>query len=240
MSSAFPPRAVHRVAGLLLLLPLLLWIATGLLFHVKPGWDEAYEALATPPPGPLPWERVVFSPAALKARGLLDAGPVVLAPHPTGLVAYFGRRGGLPAAADGTSGDPVPQADEETARTYAVAAIDASRHARSYGTIVSAERTSHRSPLTGAEDPAFLFRTSGGKRVVVDRVTGEVTQDGTLNERIDLLYRVHYLKWTPWQPVNAALVLAASFLVLLLATTGLRLALAPPSRRPGAARESAP
>ncbi|MFN7988146.1 MAG: PepSY domain-containing protein [Thermoanaerobaculia bacterium] len=230
MSSAFPARAVHRLSGLLLLLPIVLWIGTGLLFHLKPGWDEAYEALAVPPPGPLPWERVVFSPAALKARGLLDAGPVVLAPHPAGLVAYFGRRGGQPAAADGTSGEPLPPASEEAARAYAGAAIASSRHARSYGQVVSAEPASHRSPLTGAEDPAFLFRTSGGKRVVVDRVTGEVTQDGALNGRIDLLYRAHYLQWTPWKPVNAALVLAACLLALLLAATGLRLAARPPAR----------
>ena len=228
MSAAFPSRAAHRLAGLLALLPLALWIGTGLLFHLKPGWDEAYEPLAAPPPGPLPWERVVFSPAALKARGLLDAGPVVLAAHPAGLVAYFGRRDGRPAAADGTSGDAIPPASEETARTYAAAAVAASRHARSYGAILSTAPTAHRSALTGADDPAFLFRTSGGKRVVVDRVTGEVSQDGTLNDRIDLLYRVHYLQWTPWKPANAVLVLAASVLVLLLAATGLRLSRASP------------
>ncbi len=232
MSGAFFTRSAHRLSGLLLLVPLVLWIGTGLLFHVKPGWEEAYEALAAPPPGPLPWERVVFSPAALMARGLLDQGPVVLAGHPSGLVVYFGRRDGRPAAVDGTSGEPVPPASEEVARAFAHGAISASRHARSCGEIVSAEAASHRSTLTGSDDPAFLFRTSGGKRVVVDRVTAEVTQEGTLNERIDLLYRVHYLQWTPWKAVNVALVLAASLLALLLAASGLRLALARPEGRP--------
>ena len=233
MFGAFPTRPAHRVWGLLLLVPLVLWIGTGLLFHLKPGWDEAYETLAAPPPGPLPWERVVFSPAALKARGLLDAGPVVLAGHPSGLVVYFGRREGRPAAVDGTSGEPVPPATEEVARAFAVGAVSASRHARSYGKIVSAEGASHRSPLTGSDDPAFLFRTSGGKRVVVDRVTGEVSQEGTLNGRIDVLYRVHYLQWTPWKAVNVALVLAAALVALLLAASGLRLALVRPEGRLG-------
>lgn len=222
-------RLVHRAAGLALLLPLVLWIATGLLFHVKPGWDEAYEPLAAPSPGPLPWERVVFSPAALKARGLLDPGPVVLAPHPSGLVAYFGRSAGRARAVDGTSGEPLPLASEGAARAFALAAVGASRHAGSYGSIGSAEPSTHRSERTGADDPAFRFRTSGGKTLLVDRVTGEVRQGGALNERIDLLYRIHYLQWTPWKGANVALVLAASLLVLLLAATGARLAFAPSS-----------
>ena len=240
MFVAHPTRAAHRLAGIALALPLVLWIGTGLLFHVKPGWDEAYEALAVPPPGPLPWERVVFSPAALKARGLLDPGPVALGAHPSGLVAWFGLREGRPAAVDGTSGEPIPPASEDAARAFALAAISGSRHAGSYGPIVSVEPGAHRSALTGAEDPAFVFRTSGGKRVAVDRVTGEVRQSGDLNERIDLLYRIHYLQWTPWKPVNVALVLAASLLVLFLAASGLRLAATPSATAPGGSSAPAP
>lgn len=240
MFVAQPVRAIHRLAGLALAVPLALWIGTGLLFHLKPGWDEAYEGLAAPPPGLLPWERVVFSPAAVKARGLLDPGPVALAPHPSGLVAWFGLREGRPAAVDGTSGEPIPPASEGVARAFALAAISASRHTASYGTIVSAEPAAHRSALTGVENPALLLRTSGGKRVLVDRITGEVSQTGDLNERIDLLYRIHYLQWTPWKPVNVLLVIAASILVLFVAASGLRLAFTRPSRGPNGYGEPAP
>ena len=44
MNVAIPARAIHRIAGAGLVLPLVLWIGTGFLFHVKPGWDEAYES----------------------------------------------------------------------------------------------------------------------------------------------------------------------------------------------------
>ena len=227
MSDSFRLHGAHRAAGSLLAAPLLLWIATGLLFHVKPGWAAAYETLAAPPPGPLPWERVVFSPAMVKARGLLDPGPVALAPHPSGLVAYFGRRAGRPAAVDGTSGEPVPLAPEDSTRAFAAAAVGASRHAARYGAILPGATPARRpSALTGTDDPAFLFRTAGGHRLLVDRVTGEVDQESSLRDRIELLYRAHYLQWTPWKPVNAALALAASLLVLLLAGSGLRLLLA--------------
>jgi hypothetical protein len=240
MNVAISARAIHRIAGAGLVLPLVLWIGTGLLFHVKPGWDEAYEPLAAPPPGTPPWERVVFSPAAVKARGLLDPGPVALAPHPSGLVAYFGCRDGRTAAVDGTSGDPIPPASEGVARAFALAAISASRHDASYGTILSTEPAVHRSSLTGTEGPAFLFLTSGGKRVLVDRVTGEVSQSGALNDRIDLLYRIHYLQWTPWRPVNVGLVLGASLLVLLLGASGVRLLFTPASRAPNGERAPTP
>lgn len=240
MNVGISARALHRFAGAGLVLPLVLWIGTGLLFHVKPGWDEAYEPLAAPPSGPPPWERVVFSPAALKVRGLLDEGPVSLAAHPSGLVAYFGRRDGQAAAVDGTSGDPIPPSSEGVARAFALAAISASRHTASYGTIVSARATVHRSALTGAEDPAFLFLTTGEKRLLVDRVTGEVTQGGALNDRIDLLYRVHYMQWTPWKPGNVALVLGASLLVLLLAASGLRLFFTAAPRAPDGEHAPAP
>lgn len=240
MFVAQPLRAAHRFAGLVLVVPLVLWIGTGLLFHVKPGWDEAFESLAAPSPGPPPWERVVFSPAAVKARGLLDPGPVALAPHPSGLVAWFGLRDGRPAAVDGTSGEPIPPASEGAARAFALAAISASRHAKSYGTIVSAQPAEHRSALTGVENPALLFRTSGGKNVLVDRVTGEVGQTGDLNGRIARLYRIHYLQWTPWKPVNVALVLAASLLVIFIAASGVRLAVTRPSRGPNGNGAPAP
>src|SRR6185436_3171956 len=41
-------RRLHRVAGLVLALPILAWAATGVLFHVKPGWGPAYAALELP------------------------------------------------------------------------------------------------------------------------------------------------------------------------------------------------
>lgn len=224
MSDAFRLRGAHRAAGLLLAGPLLLWIATGVLFHAKPGWDAAYEGLSAPPPGPLPWERIVFSPAMLKARGLLGPGPVALAPHPSGLVAFYGRCGGRPAAVDATSGEPIPFASEDVARATAAAAVGASRHAARYGPLLAgAETATHRSDLTASDDPAFRFRTAGGHRLLVDRVTGEVSQESALRDRIELLYRVHYLQWTPWKAVNAALVLAAALLVLLLSASGLLL-----------------
>lgn len=229
--SPLPVRRLHRLLGLVLCLPLVLWMATGLLFHVKHRYAEAYEPLAAPLPAPAAWGGAVMSPAAVTARGHLDAGaPIALGTHPRGLVCYFGKKGGEGAAVDSASGEPVPLATEEAALLWAEAAVAASKHAARYGRPEGgrpAEKAAFPSRLTGTSDPAFRFRFSGGKRVLVDRVTGEVSQSGDLNEWIDATYRVHYLQWTPWKGVNVALVLLAIPVTFLLAAGGLFLALRP-------------
>jgi uncharacterized iron-regulated membrane protein len=77
------------------------------------------------------------------------------------------------------------------------------------------------------EDPAGVFEYSQGKTVTVDRLTGEMSQTGTINDWIDWTYRVHYLQWTPWHWVNILLVLIAVPLTLGLALSGLWLAFGP-------------
>jgi hypothetical protein len=39
-------RTLHRVIGLILLLPFFGWALTGLVFFVKPGYEGAYELLS--------------------------------------------------------------------------------------------------------------------------------------------------------------------------------------------------
>lgn len=219
---------LHRLLGLFLALPLAMWMATGTLFHLKHRYDEAYEPLKVPPPATVPWGDARLSPADVVARGLL--GPetsLVLAVHPTGQPVYLGLLGGEPRAVDARDGSVLPAAHEALARAWALAAVGTSAHAARYGAPVGApEEAVHFSTLLCRELPAFRFRFSGGKAVTVNRLTGELSQTGELNDFIDFTYRLHYLRWTPWQPVNVALLVLAIPLVLGLAATGLRMAFA--------------
>ncbi|MBF5046624.1 hypothetical protein FGE12_29670 [Aggregicoccus sp. 17bor-14] len=222
-------RSLHRLCGLLLTLPVLLWMGTGVLFHVKHRYAEAYEPLAVPlPPGtPSAWTEARRAPAELLAAGLLDAaGPLVLQRHPSGRPVLLGLHAGAGRAVDAGTGAVLPLADAATARAWALAAVAASAHAARYGTLAAAlpEETQHASALLGRELPAYAFEFSGGKRVTVDRVTGEVAQTGALNDFIDASYRVHYLQWTPWRPLNLLLLALAVPGMLLLAGSGLWLA----------------
>lgn len=217
-------RRFHRILGLVLVLPLLAWVATGVMFHVKHRYAEAYESLSVPTTD-VDWTRATLSASEVLEREAMQP-PITLAVHPSGVLAWFGATANGPLAVDAGTGARIEPATVDTARAWLRGAIERSPHAGRYGSEVGVREISARSSRTGAPDPAFVFETSGGKRVTVDRVTGEIRQTGDLNDFIDASYDVHYLKWTPWPEANVALVLVGMASVIALALTGLRLFLA--------------
>ncbi len=198
---------------------------TGILFNVKYRYAEAYEALHVPVRfGDVPWREARLAPADLIERGTFDASAKLgLLTHPSHRPAYVGSRGKKPVVIDAVTGTPIEPAVESEARIWAKVAIDASPNANRYGNVISIHDGVRLSPLTGVSDPAFVLEYSGGKTVTIDRLTGEISQTGRLNDWIDFTYRVHYLQWTPWKPVNIALVLIAAPLAFALAISGLRM-----------------
>ncbi len=210
----------HRFAGPLLVLPLVIWMVTGVLFHVKHRYDEAYEPLRVPPPEgtSVSFAGARISAAEVLASASMDAAPGTqpqLIAHPRGVPAWVvPSTDAAPLLIDARTGERMPPASMEEALSWARAAVEGSQHAHRYGDVVGHEEV-------GALGPALAVRFSGGKTVTVDRLTGEVTQTGALNDFIDWTYRLHYLQWTPWKAVNVALVGVAVPLVLLLALSGL-------------------
>lgn len=216
-------RRFHRLLGLILVLPLALWVFTGLLFHIKYRYDEAYEALAIPHPSQPDWSKAKASPASVIESGIAE-GPLVLGVHPSGRLVYYGKLGAKPVVVDAATGEELSQASQEEGRAWLATALANSPHAARYGQVVASETTTSRSMRTGTQDPALVVHMSGSKVVRVDLVTGEIAQTGALNDFIDATYRLHYLQWTPWKPVNILMELASVVLVLVLAATGLRMA----------------
>lgn len=216
-------RRLHHFLGPLLALPLVLWVITGLLFHIKHRYGEAYEVLTVHHSAPADWSTAVIAPAQVIGRGLVTA-PLVLAVHPSGRLVYFGKQGAQPVAIDAAKGAALAPATAETARAWVASALAHSHSAHRYGQEISAQSSTMHSARTGTEDPALKLRFSGAKTVRIDLLTGEIAQAGALNEFIDATYRLHYLQWTPWKSVNIALVLIAMPLLLLLAFTGIRMA----------------
>lgn len=220
-------RTMHRLIGILMALPLLVWIVTGVLFNVKYRYAEAYETLEIQTPAS--WESARKSPAELVQEQRLDgtekmalfASPFV---SPAGTPAYAGMHEGKPVAISAATGEDIPAANQDDAKKWADAAIARSANASRYGTVQRMSEGTRVSMRTGFMDPAFVMVYSGGKRVTVDRITGEMSQTGTLNDWIDWTYHLHYLQWTPWRMVNIALVLIATPLTLVLAFSGLVMA----------------
>lgn len=192
-------RSLHRVIGLVLLLPFLGWAATGFVFFLKPGYAGAY-AMLVPKRYPLDGApRVVPDPSWLEYRCLRT----VLGDH---LLARTAS-GWAHLRPDGKTLRPAPT-DDELKRLLADAfSADPAR----YGTVVSVAGTQ--------------ARTDTGVAVTLDWSTLSLAQRGRDTDRIDLLYRIHYLQWTGVKAVDRPLGVAGLALVAALALLGVRLAL---------------
>src|SRR5262245_44691398 len=176
----FWPR-LHRWLALGLVFLLAVWTITGLLFHLKPGWGRAYDMLAVERPltttavasidtvaatFPNHVERVELFGSAL--------GPLyrVTTAGGTELVDAVGARRRSPLTAD-------------DARELAADAVAHSRFRDEYG------------PIAGAAIDGKVVHVAFARATVdVDRGSGKVSQRGKDTDRIDWLYRIHYLQWS--------------------------------------------
>ena len=191
-------RRLHRILGIVMLLPFVGWAITGIVFFTKPGYGAAYDALAvttyplerplTVQPDPA-WREVRYLRTILGAHlivrtatGWVHLNPVTLQPAP------------LPP-------------DEEVKRLLADAFIASPVR---YGRILR---------LDGG-----VATTDTGAVITVDWNRLALQQRGRDTDRIDLLYKVHYLQWTGQKSVDKVLGLGGLTLLIALTALGARLA----------------
>jgi uncharacterized iron-regulated membrane protein len=195
-------RRLHRLLGLALLLPILVWAGTGLLFFLKPGWGPAYAALE-PRWRPLEATGIAPPPAgALEARRLRT----VLGEHLLVRDAHGWRQ------LDPATGVDRPLPPPEQVRALLADAIAGEGGGR-YGDIAR---------LDGAK-----ATTTTGVILELDWPSLAIAQRGPDTERIDALYRLHDLQWTGARPLDRALGLLGLVALFALALAGLRLAIRP-------------
>lgn len=194
-------RRLHRLAGLVLLLPMLGWAGTGAIFFLKPGYDDAYSSL-TVKTYPLEAPLAVKAPADwLEVRYLRTVlGPHLLARTATGWSQF-----------DPVTLAPRPAPGEPDLRALLSEAIDA--NPVRYGSIVSIEGTS--------------ATTSTGAAVTLDWNRLSISQRGRDTDRIDWFYKVHYLQWTGIDMIDDVLGLTGLVLIVGLSLLGARLLLRP-------------
>ena len=178
----------HRWLAILLVVLLAVWSITGLLFHLKPGWDRAYDMLSAERGGPLHPARLV-APATVgddvTGLELIDTalGPLYRVTNPAGSF--------LVDATSGARRSPLSEAD---ARTLALDAVSRSRHQVAYGEVGAV--------VARVDVVTFVF--SGGATVEVGRADARMAQRGHDTDRIDWLYRIHYLQWTGNKTIDRA------------------------------------
>lgn len=190
-------RALHRVIGLVMLLPLAGWAVTGAVFFLKPGYAGAYEflqvktypleatiAMQTDPP----WTEARFVKTILgehllarTSRGWIHLDPRSLQPMPE------------------------PSADDISSLVTDAFSANPAR----YGRVASIE--------------GYNITTDTGVRVELDWNRLALTQRGKDTDRLDALYKIHYLQWTGVKGVDKVLGALGILLVLALSLLGARL-----------------
>jgi uncharacterized iron-regulated membrane protein len=196
---------VHRWLAVVLVVPLVIWSITGVLFHLKPGWSRAYDMLSAERPlDAMP--AVPFDALAAAAGGPAQRlelfgsalGPLYRVTTATGTVlldAQLHRRSPLSV---------------DDARTLAADAVAHSTHHAAYGPLTSAQLAGDHVRVTFAH-----------ANVDVDRATAAITQRGHDTDRIDWLYRLHYLSWTGNRTADRALAIVGLALIWLAMIPGL-------------------
>jgi hypothetical protein len=191
-------RRLHRILGIVMLLPFIGWAATGIVFFTKPGYGAAYDALAvkTYPLDGLfalqadpAWREIRYLRTILgthllvrTAKGWAQLDPVTLRPS-------------------------APPASDDVRRLIADAFT---ANPDRYGRIVS---------LDGG-----VATTDTGAVVTFDWNRLGLQQRGRDTDRIDLLYKVHYLQWTGQKTIDKVLGLAGLTVLIALTALGARLA----------------
>jgi hypothetical protein len=186
-------RRLHRLAGIVMLAPFVGWAVTGAIFFIKPGYGGAYELLAIKT---YPLEAAVTlpsNPAWLEARYL----KTVLGEHLLVRTASGWKH------LDPRTLQDKPAPDEPALRTLVADAFTA--NPARYGRIARVDGTT--------------VTTDTGVRVTVSWPRLALSQRGQDTDRIDRLYKIHYLQWTGIPAVDN--VLGAVGLVLILTLSGL-------------------
>lgn len=187
-------RSLHRLIGLVLLVPLVGWALTGAFFFIKPGYAGAYEMLAIKTYA-LDGATVVQSDGAWLEVRLLKTilGEHLLVRTADGWQHLEPRTKALRAPAS-----------EDELRLLVGDAFSA--NPARYGQIVAVNGNT--------------VTTDTGIRVTVNWERLTLTQRGADTERIDWLYKIHYLQWTGIPALDKIAGAAGIALLLLLSLLG--------------------
>jgi hypothetical protein len=191
-------RRLHSLIGLTLLIPFFGWALTGFVFFIKPGYAQAYESLQPRLYLLADSPQVKPDPTWLEFRLVKTA----LGDH------LLARTADRWLHLDPATMRVKDQPDEDEIRRLVTDAI--SVNPQRYGRV---ERVSGNTIFTDT-----------GVRINLDWNRLSLQQRGRDTDRIDLLYRIHYLQWTGVEAIDKTLGPAGLILVVALAILGVRLA----------------
>jgi hypothetical protein len=190
-------RALHRVIGLVMLLPLTGWAVTGAVFFLKPGYADAYELLQVKTYPLEPNIALQADASWLEVRLVKTIlGEHLLARTSNGWVHLEPRS---------LQSKPEPSTDEVRALVTDATSANQAR----YGKISAIEGST--------------ITTDTGVSIELDWNRLALMQRGKDTDRIDLLYKIHYLQWTGVKSLDKVLGALGIVFVLVLSALGARL-----------------
>lgn len=189
-----PTKRFHRILGIILLLPLLGWALTGLVFFIKPGYSDAYQ------------------PLVIKTYPIDTSWTIDTAKHwqDVRLVKTILGTHLLVTTDDNTKHlnpytlqeKALPSSDQLTVLIEDAISPNQDR----YGSV------------TAIKDS--VATTDTAVTITLDWKTLKLTQRGQDTELINLIYKIHYLQWTPYAAINQVLGFAGLFLLMALTVLG--------------------
>lgn len=196
-------RKIHKIVGLLLVLPMFGWIITGVVFFIKPGYKNAYDQLAVKT-YPLEQSFTIPSSNEWKEARLIKS---ILGHH------LLVKTGDGYKHLDPTSYQPKENLTEQEVKSLLNDAF--SKNADRYGVVVSSD--------------GYKAVTSTGIEVTLNWNNLSIRQSGDDTKFINTLYKIHYLQWTPSKSFNQFFGIMGLLLLMLLTLFGVKIYLS--SRR---------
>jgi hypothetical protein len=198
-------RSVHRIIGVIMILPMIGWAVTGFIFFVKPGYGGAYEMLAVKTYALDGAPSLNLSPAAqAERRSWLEyrVFKTILGEH----LLVRTATGWQQLNPSTLEPEPEPQVDAVADLVSDALTVNPQR----YGRISHVNKN--------------VVITTTGVEVTLDWKRMSLQQKGRDTDRIDRLYKIHYLQWTGVKRIDRVLGLVGLSLVLALTVLGVRLA----------------
>ncbi|HXT70921.1 MAG TPA: PepSY-associated TM helix domain-containing protein [Vicinamibacterales bacterium] len=190
-------RPLHRTVGLVMLLPFLAWAATGLFFFIKPGYSDAYASLSVKT-YPIDRAVTIVPPPGWREFRVVKTilGDHVLARTDRGWAQF-----------DPQTMQPRPEPAESDLRRLLLDAFSA--NPARYGSVVEVNR--------------LVATTDTGVHVTIDWGRLSLSQRGRDTDRIDGIYKIHYLQWTGVEWLDRILGGLGLALIVVLSVAGVRL-----------------
>lgn len=201
-------RSLHRIIGVVLVLPMVGWAVTGFVFFIKPGYGGAYESLTVrtyPLDASAPGPNLASREIQAERDSWLEyrVFRTILGEHLLVRTATGWRH------LNPSTLEPVSAPSDDEVRRLVADAFTA--NPQRYGTITRVD--------------SGVITTDTGVEITLDWNRVSLQQRGRDTDRIDRLYKVHYLQWTGVMSIDRVLGFVGLTLLLALTVLGVRLAL---------------